>query len=249
MNPLYDSNQRFFTSDGTQVTAVTADEMREIDRIAIEETGPNIYQMMENAGRNLALLAIELLGDDWQKATVVVLAGSGGNGGGGICAARHLANRNIDVRLCLARPERMDEGAEWQRKTFQSTGGREISRRLLSDSGPDLIVDALIGYGLKSTPDESMTELIHWANSSDVPILALDVPSGLNATTGQAPGASIAPAWTMTLALPKRGLLPERTGELYLADIGIPVGTYSRLKIEYVNPFGPRFWVRLQCRQ
>jgi NAD(P)H-hydrate epimerase len=249
MNALDESNQRFFTSDGTQVTAVTADEMREIDRIATEQTGPNIYQMMENAGRDMALLAIELLGGGWQKATVVVLAGSGGNGGGGICAARHLANRNIDVRLCLARPEQMGEAPGWQRSVFQYTGGREISRSLLSDTRPDLILDALIGYGLKWAPDEGMTELILWANSTHAPILALDVPSGLNATTGEIRGVSIVPRWTMTLALPKRGLLPKRTGELYLADIGIPVGTYRRLKIEYVNPFGPRFWLRLQCRQ
>lgn len=221
--------------------------MREIDRIAIEETGPNLYQMMENAGRNLALLAIELLGERWQKTRVVVLAGSGGNGGGGFCAARHLANRNVDVRLCLARPERMGEVAAWQRKVFQYAGGREIERRLLPDVRPDLILDALVGYGLKSAPDEGMTELIRWANSTQAGILALDVPSGLNATTGEAPGASIAPIWTMTLALPKTGLLPERTGELYLADIGIPAEAYRRLNLEYTDPFGPHFWVPLYC--
>jgi hypothetical protein len=69
--------------------------MREVDRIAIEETGPNLYQMMENAGRNLALCAIDILGTDWSKAHVVVLSGTGGNGGNGICAARHVANRNL----------------------------------------------------------------------------------------------------------------------------------------------------------
>lgn len=248
MNKPGKSNLRFFTSTGKEVPAVTADEMRELDRIAIEETGPNLYQMMENAGRNLALLAIELLREDWHKAKVVVLAGSGGNGGGGICTARHLANRNVDVRLCVAQPERMGEVPSWQRKVFQYTGGREIDRTLLNEERPDLILDALIGYGLKSASDEGITELIRWANSAEARILSLDVPSGLNATTGEAPGASIAPRWTMTLALPKTGLLPERTGELYLADIGIPVGTYRRLNLEHVNPFGPRFWVRIHCR-
>jgi NAD(P)H-hydrate epimerase len=248
MNTLDESKRHFYTSNGLQVPAVTADVMREADRIATEETGPNIYQMMENAGRNLALVAIELLGEKWQRATVVVLAGSGGNGGGGICAARHLANRNLDVRLCLARPEHMGEVPGWQRKVFRHAGGREIGRSLLYDTRPNLILDALIGYGLKSAPDEDMTELILWANSIRAPILALDVPSGLDATTGKASGECIKPTWTMTLALPKAGLLPERSGELYLADIGIPAGTYRCLNLEYINPFGPHFWVRLHCR-
>jgi NAD(P)H-hydrate epimerase len=238
----------FFTEAGTQIPAVTAEEMREVDRIAIEETGPNLYQMMENAGRDLALLAIELLGKTWQGARIVVLAGSGGNGGGGICAARHLANRKLDVRLCLAQPERLGEVNAWQLKIFRSTCGREIDKTQLPEQRPDLILDALIGYGLKSAPDEDMTQLIRWANSSGAPILALDVPSGVDATTGLALGACITPTWTMTLALPKIGLLPERTGELYLADLGIPQAAYRLLNFKYEDPFGARFWVRVHCR-
>ena len=80
---------RFVTEHGVDVPAVDSDQMREVDRIAVEETGPNLYQMMENAGRNLASLAIEVLGKAWSEARILVLAGSGGNGGGGICAARH----------------------------------------------------------------------------------------------------------------------------------------------------------------
>ena len=82
----------FSTPSGVEVPAVTTDQMREIDRIAMEETGPNLFQMMENAGRNLAEMAIECLGANWRQAKIVVLAGTGGNGGGGITAARHLAN-------------------------------------------------------------------------------------------------------------------------------------------------------------
>jgi NAD(P)H-hydrate epimerase len=68
----------FFTESGIEVPAVTAEQAREVDRVAMEETGPNLYQMMENAGRNFALLAIELLGTDWERAKILVLAGSGG---------------------------------------------------------------------------------------------------------------------------------------------------------------------------
>jgi NAD(P)H-hydrate epimerase len=103
--PVNDKSVRGFgTEAGIFVPTVTTERMREVDRIAIEETGPNLYQMMENAGRNLALLAIELLGPNWSAAKVSVLAGNGGNGGGGICAARHLANQGCAVYLCLSDP-------------------------------------------------------------------------------------------------------------------------------------------------
>ena len=72
----------FSTPSGVEVPTVTTDQMREIDRIAMEETGPNLFQMMENAGRNLAEMAMECLGATWRQAKIVVLAGSGGNGGG-----------------------------------------------------------------------------------------------------------------------------------------------------------------------
>ena len=87
------------------------------------ETGPNLFQMMENAGRNLALAAIGMLGDDWRDARVLVLAGSGGNGGGGICAARHLANRDVDVGVCLADADGFGEVPSFQLKVFREAGG------------------------------------------------------------------------------------------------------------------------------
>src|SRR5258708_26889479 len=95
---------RFVTDTGKEVPTVTAAQMREVDRIAIEETGPNLFQMMENAGSNLAAQALEALGERWREALVVVLAGPGRNGAGGICAARHLANHGVRVALCLSDP-------------------------------------------------------------------------------------------------------------------------------------------------
>lgn len=240
--------RQFFTETGIVVPSVTAEQMREVDRIAVEETGPNLYQMMENAGRNLALLAIDLLGRNWSSARVVVLAGSGGNGGGGICAARHLANRRSNLLLCLADSARLAEVSAFQRKIFQSTCGKEIVAAALPTEPVDLILDALIGYGLKATPHGSVAELIRWANGAKTSILSLDTPSGIDATTGRAPGEFIRPRWTMTLALPKSGLLPERTGELFLADIGIPEGIYRRMALDYTAPFGGRSWVRLDLR-
>jgi NAD(P)H-hydrate epimerase len=234
---------RFRTEKGIVVPAVTAEQMREIDRIAIEETGPNLFQMMENAGRSLATLTIDLLGTDWREAKIIVLAGTGGNGGGGICAARHLSNHRANVTLVLADPAALGEVPRWQQAIYQNTDGRiaDDPERLQ----PDLVIDALIGYGLRSAPRGRFAELIRWANASGQQILALDVPSGIDATTGETPGEVTHAAWTLTLALPKTGLLPERTGALYLADIGIPERTYRRANIDYASPFGASYVIPL----
>lgn len=228
----------FVRDDGVHVPAVTGDRMREIDRIAIEATGPNLFQMMENAGRNLAHQAVERLGSGWKRARVIVLAGGGGNGGGGICAARHLANREIDTALVLSDPDRLGDVPAFQRKVFASTCGREVEVAALGRDRGDLIIDALIGYGLRSAPHGRAADLIAWANESGVPILVLDVPSGLNATTGACPGACINAHTTLTLALPKTGLTHACVGDLWLADLGIPQATFERAGVTYVDPFG-----------
>ncbi len=240
---------RYFTDTGVEVPAVTTEQMIEVDRVAIEDTGPNLLQMMENSGRNLAQQAIVSLGETWHEANIVVLAGTGGNGGGGICGARHLANRGAKIRLCLVSPERLGATATWQRHLFQATPGQEIDiQSLVSLNEPvDIILDALIGYSLQEAPRGNALRLIQWANGAGTPILALDIPSGVNATTGETPGEYIKARWTLTLALPKTGLLPEPTGALILADIGIPPGAYAweTLKLPYTPPFGDRFLVPL----
>jgi len=238
----------FETDQGILVPAVTAEQMREIDRVAVEETGPNLYQMMENAGRNLATLVLETLGENSSRSRILVLAGTGGNGGGGICAARHLANREVPVDLCMAEPLRLSEVAKWQYRVFSATPGKTLTGAKLKAESFDLIVDALIGYGLTGAPSGVYSDLIHWANSTGVRILALDVPSGLDSTTGATPGPVISAEATMTLALPKTGLIADKRGRLFLADIGIPLETYRRLNLAYVAPFGSRYVVPLHLR-
>ena len=98
------TSQAFATDLGVRVPAITTDQMREVDRVAIEELGPNLYQMMENAGRNLAVTVLETIGAAWSETPIAVLSGTGGNGGGGICAARHLANRGADVTVVVTDP-------------------------------------------------------------------------------------------------------------------------------------------------
>jgi hypothetical protein len=133
-----------------------------------------------------------------------------------------------------------------QLKTFRFAGGSLISRAELFKQHPHILLDALIGYGLKSGPSVEIAEMIEWANNSAAPILALDIPSGLDATDGNAPGVVIRPRWTMTLALPKTGLLPAVTGILYLADIGIPKEAYERMRLDYQAPFENQYRIHLE---
>jgi NAD(P)H-hydrate epimerase len=245
--PAVSAVSRFITRSGREIMAVTADQMGEIDRIALEETGPNLFQMMENAGRSLAELILERLASRWRAARIIVLAGSGGNGGGGVCAARHLANRGGDVTVVLAEPQRLAPVTAWQYKVYGSTDGRAGTPHSLGRQAVDLVVDALIGYGLRSAPDGPTRDLIRWANESRATVVALDVPSGLDATTGAAPGEAVRAHVTMTLALPKTGLRVPAIGELELADIGIPTETFRRAGLTYVSPFGDRFRIPLRA--
>jgi NAD(P)H-hydrate epimerase len=222
--------------------------MREVDRIAIEETGPNLFQMRENAGRNLALSSIEMLGTGWRTAHVIVLAGPGGNGGGGICAARHLANHGVRVRLCLADTERLGDVPTFQRRIYRFTSGYEVALGQLDKEPTDLVLDAIIGYSLQAAPHGSASSLIRWANGSGAPVLSLDVPSGVDSTTGETPGEFVKAQRTMTLALPKTGLLPAKTGELFLADIGIPGTVFEKVGLQYTSPFDSRFRIPLTIR-
>jgi NAD(P)H-hydrate epimerase len=238
----------FVTDTGIRVPAVTAAQMREVDRIAAEETGPNLFQMMENAGRNLAELAIERLGARWREQTIAVLAGPGGNGGGGICAARHLANRGARVLLCLAEPSRLAEVTAYQRKIFESTSGREISPDELDRAEIAFVLDALLGYSLAGAPRGAIADLIRWTHRAHAPVVALDLPSGLDATTGGAPGDVVRADMTLTLALPKQGLAGagHRAVRLVLADLGIPQAVFRRAGVAYDSPFDQRFRVPLE---
>lgn len=235
----------FRTPDGQCVRAVTADEMREVDRIAVEEVGLQLLQMMENAGRILAWHVRDVRDKD---GTVTVVAGNGGNGGGGMVCARHLANRDIPVRVLLDRtPGELSGVAAHQHGILDEMGPpitTDVEERAhTGDQG--VIVDALIGYGLTGEVRPAASDRIDSMNRRPEPVVSLDAPSGVDATTGEALGVAVTPDRTVTLALPKTGL-DAVAGALYLADISIPRTVYERLEIDYERPFGDEDWIELR---
>jgi len=235
----------FRTDDGIELPAVTAEEMREIDRVAVDEFGLGVLQMMENAGRMLAVHAMEMLSES--AGRVAILAGSGGNGGGGLCCARHLRNHGVGVDLVLDQPpSSLDGAAAEQFRVLAKSGAKPVPEEDVPRAvgGASVIVDALTGYGLEGAPRGRVAELIEIANESGSRVLSLDVPSGVNATTGDTPGDAVRPERTLTLALPKTGLA-RIPGELYVADIGIPLVVYERLAIAVQPFFSGRYSVRV----
>ncbi len=105
----------------------------------------------------------------------------------------------------------------------------------------------MIGYSLKGAPRGTALQFIQWANSRTAPILSLDVPSGVDSTTGQSEGEYMHAKWTMTFSFAKTGLLPEKTGALFLADIGIPPAVYSKMRLNYTFPFDARYRIPLSA--
>ena len=214
----------FRTAEGRTVPAVTAAEMRAHDRVAVGTFGIEVLQMMEHAGRALAE-AVREHGD----GPVTVLAGNGGNGGGGLCCARHLANRGVDVRVVLDRAPEALSGPSAHHHATLAAMDCPVAVGPASVDTP-LVVDALVGYGLAGPLSGTAAELARAANEAATTVVSLDVPSGLDATTGERPGEAVEHAAVVTLALPKTGLRAV-DADLVLADIGLPAGVYRELDI------------------
>ena len=226
------------TEVGGEAPAITTDQMREVDRAMVEDLHIELVQMMENAGRSLAQLAIAR----FAPVSVTVLAGPGGNGGGGLVAARHLLNRGRTVSVVLSDPDALTPVPAHQADIL----GRMGAVMAPVPAPADLVVDALIGYSLRGDPTGQAATLIEWANQQPAPILALDTPSGLDVTTGVAGSPHIQATATLTLALPKAGLInTHAVGELYLADISVPPIVYRRMGLTPPQLFRDDVVIRL----
>jgi hydroxyethylthiazole kinase-like uncharacterized protein yjeF len=204
---------------------VTREEMQEIDRRAIEERKIPVDTLMANAGKAVADLVEERISRD---CPIVAVCGRGNNGGDGFVAARLLAERGFEVEV-IALQKSYDlgtaTGRAWHaaRESEIHFAGRFKTRPMTC------IVDAVFGTGLSRPLVGEERELIRQMNSFDKrwsPIVAVDIPSGLDANTGRALGIAVEATATVTMGLPKRGFQAREAkkyvGELIVADIGLP---------------------------
>ncbi len=210
-----------------QLDLYTADQMRRLDRIAIEEHGVAGFALMQRA----ANAAWRCLIRRWpQVKRLVVVCGTGNNGGDGFLLAQLARAAGLDVRVfaLIAPPTATISDAQCARAAYADGGGRIVEVQsddtVLPDA--DLYIDALFGTGLSRPIEGLAARLIEQLNVSNRPILALDIPSGISADTGQVLGVAVQAAMTVSFIAHKRGLFTadalDYRGDLILDSLGLP---------------------------
>ena len=222
------------------IELLTTAEMAEADRLTIASGTPGI-ELMENAGRAVADAAGGLPG-----RRVVVVAGPGNNGGDGFVAARHLAERGFIVRVSFVGDVKRLKGDAALAAKRWSGKVEQASRTSLANC--DTIIDALFGAGLDRKVEGLPRAMIEAMNATAASIIAVDLPSGVNGTTGAVMGAAVNATRTVTFFRRKTGhlLLPGRLhgGALQVADIGIPASVLDAIKpLAFLNR--PALWGHL----
>ncbi len=218
---------------------ISREEMKALDQKTMSLYGIPGIILMENAGCAVAEATIELLkqeypGEDVLLKHVLIVAGGGNNGGDGFVAARHLHNQGVNVKVLLVGELAQLKGdalVNWGIITSMNLKAYQVScvspeqvQALLN--GCDCIIDAIFGIGLDKEVTGMTKRFIAQINDRGVPIIAVDVPSGLNADTGEAHGIAIRAHTTVTMGALKSGLVTESAkayvGKIIVADISIP---------------------------
>ena len=221
----------------------TAEQMQELDRKAIEVYRIPGIVLMENAGKGATEVLLHKFPDALRKK-VAVVAGKGNNGGDGFVIARYLLNRGGSVRVfLLTDPQGLRGDAEINFQIFKRMKGEVISvpsskdfQKIKKDvERADLLIDGIFGTGLDAEVRGYYREVIDYLNTLGKPMVAIDIPSGLDANTGKPLGTAVRASLTVTFGLPKVGHLIspglDYVGELEIVDIGIPIGLVEEERI------------------
>ena len=214
---------------------VTAEEMQMIDNLATTEYKIPSLLLMENAGLQVARVVQDILPKTGSNCRILILAGKGNNGGDGLVAARHLLNAGLEVKVVLlARSREVQGDAGINLEILRQLGVAVLPLREEKDLNAvrvtllstDLIVDAIYGTGFRGKVPSLVGKLIRLVNSQARPVIAVDIPSGVEASTGMVASEAMRADYTVTFALPKVGTVLEPghslAGELKVVDISIP---------------------------
>ncbi len=221
---------------GKKCLVMSRDEVRAFDNWAINTLGIPGVVLMENAGRSSAEFIAGKL-SEVARPKVCIFCGTGNNGGDGFVIARHLSNSGVWVTVVICGDRSKIKGdAKTNLDILERLGQpihnldldrRDIAGQVQDFAGrTDMIVDALFGTGLSGQLDSRYRQLIEGVNSQRRPIVAVDIPSGLDCDTGQPLGAAIRATYTVTFVAVKKGFtLPgsasDYTGEIFVASIGV----------------------------
>jgi NAD(P)H-hydrate epimerase len=232
---------------------LTAEQMQALDRLTIQDVGIPGIVLMENAGRSVASTIVERFGQNYKRA--VVLAGKGNNGGDGYVVARLLADEGWDVEVFVFSKKSEIVGDALTNLNVLDRYGYKIS--FISEPGKcsnllevrseeAILIDALFGTGLKKPVLRLYAKVIEWLNSQASPVVSVDIPSGIDASSGKVLGAAVKADLTVTFAMPKVGLVTypgaAYVGELVTSPIGIPQRVLSQAKADY-------FWMDFRSAQ
>ncbi|HHX94919.1 MAG TPA: NAD(P)H-hydrate dehydratase [Clostridia bacterium] len=224
---------------------VTVEEMRSLDTAASSEYGIPSLILMENAGRAVAEKAVEYFGGCVDSRRILIFSGKGNNGGDGFVAARHLANKGADVKVFLLYPREEILGdalvnleiLEKLGVVISPVGPRDIQRVKIALIYADLVIDAIFGTGFKGKAKGTPASVIGAINESSTSVIAVDLPSGLEADSGQVKGPCIRASFTCTSGLPKPGLYlypgVEYCGEIEVANISLPAGLIEKGNFQF----------------
>ena len=222
---------------------VTGEQMAAVDRAMVEVCGLDLLQVMETAGRAVAVVTRAIWRQGGAGKPVVILCGSGGNGGDGFVCGRFLHGWGIPVELWPMRPSAEMAGLAGHQLDVCRRIGMTIipaDRRPAFETA-GAIVDGLFGFGLSGPPKGRAAQSIAVANKAECPVIAIDIPSGVDSTTGAALEPAIVATTTVTLGLPKQGLVqgagPAHAGQVIVADIGIPNAAYTAAGIPATDCF------------
>ena len=219
--------------------ALRAEDVAALDQAAIA-SGVSEVQLMEIAGFQVSRCAWHMLGG--HAAPVAVVVGRGNNGGDGLVAARHLATWGCTVTALLVTPLEQLQGL--LATHTQSAAADGVTLRSMSEpvavaralASSELVLDGILGTGLRSAPREPAASAIRELNAHSIRVLAIDIPSGMDATTGEVFDPCVRATATCTLTAMKAGLWPsvtaETTGELWVADIGMPRAAWEAMGLE-----------------
>lgn len=207
---------------------LTRAQVREVDRLAVERYHVPAVVLMENASLAVADAACEMLEGNC-AAEILILCGGGNNGGDGLAAARHLHNRGASVSIAFAADPgkyRNEARINWQVVRAMGLETRPADPDGIERSRALLIIDAIFGTGLAEPPREPFADLAAAVARSRIPVLAVDLPSGLDCDTGEPLGPCITATRTVTFVAEKAGFAnPDSrrfTGEITVGDIGCP---------------------------
>jgi len=204
--------------------------MREIEARATRDFGISEAVMMENAGRSVAGAVRSFFRSRCisKDKSICIFCGSGNNGGDGFVAARHLSNKGYYPEIILLKPPESLRGISLVNFTAAEKAGIPVSvfGPGCKMHGCGLVIDSLLGTGTEGGVREPYLSAIKWINNSKLPVVAVDIPSGICADTGDILTAAVKADITVTMGAAKQGLVLEKArkyvGDIIIADIGIP---------------------------